>query len=261
MRMARFCFWSRDTFTGFEETTVPKGYQDVTGEKDLTLDLTDMETVDENTQEYTITLVNRPDPSITVEKTRLSTVGTSSVTLDGVEFEIYTKENGNFVRATGYDGEALSLKSGSKVGVQLPAGTYYLREVVPDGNPNQVLDPEEFFDLYKELCDEKIGPEKGGDGKVYFGPYTVTEEEETWDLGAIPNYSELGRAVVTKKAADSASGLRGAVLKIYRKDSEGKEIPLGTNGTDLTVTSGTNGQAVVTGLPIYDEKETNTPTM
>ena len=235
----------------FEETTVPKGYQDVTDKKDLTLDLTDIETVDENTQEYAVTLENRPDPSITVEKTRLSTAGTSFVTLDGVEFEIYTKENDNFVRAKGYDGEALSLKSGSRV--QLPAGTYYLREVVPDGNPNQVLDPEEFFDLYKELCDEKIGPEKDREGKVYFGPYTVTEEEETWDLGEIPNYSELGRAVVTKTAADRNSGLGGAVLKIYRKDSEGKEIPLGMNGTDLTVTSGINGQAVVTGLPIYDE--------
>ena len=58
---------------------------------------------------------------------------------------------------------------------------------------------------------------------------------------------------MTKTAADKKSRLRDAVLKIYRKDSEGKEIPLGTNGTDLTVTSGTNGQAVVTGLPIYDE--------
>ena len=50
--------------------------------------------------------------------------------------KVYRKtDDDTFERVCGYDDLPLTLSSGTAT--QLPAGTYYLKEIVPEGNPNQ----------------------------------------------------------------------------------------------------------------------------
>ena len=86
-------------------------------------------------------LKNRPDPKLKVVK-RLtgSEAPDKPKVLYGVLFEVYRKtDDGTFERTCGYDDLPLTLSSGTAT--QLPAGTYYLKEIVPEGNPNHILDP------------------------------------------------------------------------------------------------------------------------
>ena len=59
----------------------------------------------------------------------------------------------------------LTLSSGTAT--QLPAGTYYLKEIVPEGNPNHILDPKPGIPQEYEGKGEAVGD------AFYFGPIEV----------------------------------------------------------------------------------------
>ncbi len=235
-----------------EEAETPAGYTDVSEAASLIVDLRNITNVTADTKAETVIIKNQPAPSISVRKERKNAGGDNTV-LTGVSFEVYKKDSGgNFIRALDYQGNPLSVTSGSG-SVRLPAGTYYLKEVVPEGNANGVLDPQKYAALYKN----GITPiEIDSQNNVYFGPFDVSQQQQTHALTVV-NYSELG-AVTVSKLADAAGGadtpLSGAVLKIYRKDTAGRIFELGANGTAYTVTTGASGMATFSGLPIYDEQ-------
>ena len=250
------------------ETTVPTGYKDVTTagleENDsnpLIVDLTDITegNVDTDEKKRTVRLRNQPDPKVQITKTLVNADG-SETTLNGVEFTVYTKtQDGTFTPATIYGQTNYTITSGTSGNKQLPAGEYYLKEDIPEGNPNNILDPSEpaYSSLYPEKVtiddkEVKIG-ERAEDG-FYFGPYPVTDSKDIIDLGTIKNYSNKGAVTVTKKGAqvgtDDLLSLAGAEFTIYKKviDDQNKEQLVNAG----TATSGSDGKATFSNLDIYD---------
>lgn len=226
-----------------KETTVPQGYHDATESDYRTIDLTDYSSVDGDTDYKVIikTLENHPDPKLQINKTLVGSDGKSQP-LTGVGFEVYTEANGVYTRVTGYDNTTpLTIKSGTAT--RLPAGTYWLKEVVPGDDANR-LDPSEHPELY---------PDKGeydeATGSFYFGPVVVKEVTDKNDLTqttAITNYADTGAVTVTKQAKGKdgkLTALSGATIAIYNQD---KEVG--------RATSPANGKVTFTGLDIYDEK-------
>lgn len=248
------------------ETTVPTGYKDVTmneataGKNPLLVDLTGITkgNIDTGEMVRTVTLMNQPDPKVQITKTLVNADG-SETTLNGVEFTVYTKtQDGTFTPVTIYGQESYTITSGTN-DQQLPAGEYYLKEDIPEGNPNNILDPSNvaYSSLYPETVtiDYKkvtIG-ERATDG-FYFGPYTVTDSKDTINFGTIKNYSNKGAVTVTKKGAqvgkDELLSLAGAEFTIYKKMVDDKEnVQLVKAGT---ATSGSDGKATFSNLDIYD---------
>lgn len=220
-----------------EETAVPQGYHDVTTDK--VIDLTNYLSVDSSTDYGGIikTLQNHPDPQLKINKTLVGSNGTQPK--NGVEFEVYTETNGVYTRVKGYDGQSLTIKSGTAT--RLPAGTYWLKEV---NIPNGVLDPSKFSQLYTK--DDGVLAE---DGSFYFGPVEVkkvTDEDNLTQTTDITNYADTGAVTVTKQAKGKdgkLTALSGATIAIYNQD---KEVG--------RATSPANGKVTFTGLPIYDEE-------
>lgn len=231
-----------------KESTVPQGYTDVTPGGGILVDLAGV-TAGAGTEVKTYTLQNRPDPKMQVAKSIIGNgIAGGGKVLNGVQFEVYRKTGDTFERVYGYDTTTpLVVSSGSSV--QLPAGDYYLKEIVPAANPNQVLDPNTYPELYKNAGIEK-------DGSFYFGPYTVATVTSTSNLTqkvAIQNYSDRGAVQVTKYALNpdgTEKVLGGAELSIYRVEEDGTE----TRVTAKTTPSGT-GQVTFTDLPIYNGTE------
>lgn len=235
--------------TGYQyvirETVKPQGYEYVTG--NIEIDLTQENVTD--TEKVLVrerTLENEPDPTVKVLK-QIQGANGNKTSLTNVTFQVYTKEDGTFKEVKDYDEKTnLELTPGQEK--MLPPGTYYLKEMVPTGNPDGVLDPSKYPNLY-------TGKGEVEEGSFYFGPYTVNADEngETQTLGPIVNLSELGAAKITKTAADTKKGLSGATLEIYRKGADGGIIHLGAGGNPLTVQTGGDGTAIFEELPIYDE--------
>lgn len=225
------------------ETQIPDGYTDMTEEAARIIDLTDV-TVDTDTKTKTVTIVNRPDPKIRVTK-QIQKADGSTQTLTGVVFEVYTKTSSGFEPVMGYDGTTpLTLSSGSTL--QLPAGTYYLKEVVPEGNSNHVLDPSKYSSVY--------GTEDGeydeATDSYYFGEYKVADQAATQELGTILNYSDLGAVRVVKYEMTSQGktvALQGAEISIYRKDGETETL------VSTQTSAQTTGRVTFENLQIYDE--------
>ena len=225
-----------------KETTVPQGYQDVTTDK--VIDLTGYSSVDGNTDYNEViikTLENHPDPKLQINKTLVGSDGKSQP-LTGVGFEVYTEADGVYTRVTGYDNTTpLTIKSGTAT--RLPAGTYWLKEVVPGDDANR-LDPSEYPELYPGK-----GKYDAATGSFYFGPVVVEEVKDKNNLTqttAITNYADTGAVTVTKQAKGKDGALTaqdGATIAIYK---QGEETPLKTAKT-------TKGEVTFTGLDIYDE--------
>ena len=141
------------------ETQTPTGYKDVTEEAQLVIDLSSKITVDGDTHyEKTITLQNRPDPKLLITKQLVDDQG-KTTTLTGVEFEIYTKSGDDYQPFMNEDATA-TLTSGTAK--QLPAGTYYLKEIIPEGNPKGILNPAEHDDVYNKDGQTAVGKLSGG---------------------------------------------------------------------------------------------------
>lgn len=249
------------------ETTVPTGYKDVTtagleenAPNPLIVDLIDITegSIDTDEETRTVTLKNQPDPKVQITKTRVNADG-SETTLNGVNFTVYKKtvegDSVTFTPATIYGETNYTITSGTSGNKQLPAGEYYLKEIIPEGNPNAILDPknETYREFYPTSGTEKVG-EKGNDGEFYFGPYPVTDSAATLDLGTIKNYSNKGAVTVTKKGAQVGKEeqllLSGAEFTIYKK------VIVDQNKEQLvkagTATSGSDGKATFSNLDIYD---------
>ena len=203
--------------------------------------------VDTETEVHTVTLSNRPDPTVRIVKQirQASTSGTDGsavTTLNGVDFEVYTKEaDGSFTRAQ-YNGQDLTLTSGSTL--QLPAGKYYLKEIVPEGNPNGVLNPSEYPTYIRIMIMKQART-------VLFtlAPILLKTSPAPRPLGKIINDSQNG-AVPGEEGICRHGYLPGylhraggATIGIFRGDEEVK------SGTSEEKT----GFVTFTGLPVYDE--------
>lgn len=218
-----------------EESIVPANYTNVTEEKNITIS----GKVDTTTDVMNVILKNKPDPKITVTKNLVQADGKTS-TLNDVTFEIYTKEGDEFNPYQVKD-ETVTITSDGNTSVQLPAGTYYLKEQAKEG----VLDPTNIsnFEFYEKMLSTQF--EAG-----YFGPFEVSEVTDKNNLvqqiGPITNYSSNGAVNVTKVAAQVGGGTSpqsGATIGIYKPN---KENPI------KTATSNENGQVSFKDLPIYD---------
>ena len=227
-----------------EESAVPAGYTHVTEKDDLIIDLTGISSVGSGaTHTFTVILKNRPDPQLLITKQLVDDQG-NITTLTGVEFQIYTKNGDDFQPVMNGDATA-TLTSGTAK--QLPAGTYYLKEIIPENNPNGILNPAEFSSQYN-------GKGYLKDGSFYFGPFALNEAtdgdaQSLTQNFTVVNYSQLG-SVSVKKVYLGYDGkehdLPGVGLTIYTKDTEGNPI----NKKEVTV--GKDGTALFLDLPIYD---------
>lgn len=227
-----------------KETTVPQGYHDVTESDYRTIDLTGYSSVDGNTDYNEViikTLENHPDPKLQINKTLVGSDGKSQP-LTGVGFEVYTEADGVYTRVTGYDNTTpLTIKSGTAT--RLPAGTYWLKEVVPGDGANR-LDPSEHPELYPGK-----GKYDAATDSFYFGPVVVnavTDKNNLTQTTAITNYTDTGAVTVTKQAKGkdgTLTALNGATIAIYK---QGESEPVKTAKT-------TNGKVTFAGLEIYDE--------
>ena len=202
-----------------EETVIPEGYNDITELETLVVDLTNITKVETGQRVIESTIKNQPDPTLTVTKQRDNAAG-NNTTLNNVTFEVYTKaENENtFTPVEGYDGKPLTITSGKAQ--RLPAGTYYLKEVVPENNPNGILDPSAHPELYEEA--DGVATDNG----FFFGPVTVEQKEEAQTYGPVINYSDKGDVTVTKYRMTTEGKkevLPGAEIGIYNGEKTGPE--------------------------------------
>ena len=217
-----------------EETTVPDHYTCV-NEGELTIDLTNIKVTGAGVPDYPdLTVKNKPDPSITIDKI-LRKADDSESDLDGTQFEVYKKEGEQFTPVTDEEGNTLILEAGSSLYLE-EAGQYYLHEKVTDAM--QVLSPDTYPDLYNSYQHEIA------DGEFFFGPYTVEDQEATQNLGDIINVSSLGGLTV-KKADKEGAALDGATIEVYHLDAQNQKV------IDRTGTTPDNGTLTFQDLPIY----------
>ncbi len=242
-----------------KETVTPAGYNNISTKKELTIDLTDAK-VDVDTTAKTIIIKNKPDSTLTITKKIIGADGKETTPGQAVTFGVYTKkeQDGSFEEVKDYNGTTnVTLTSGVKC--QLPAGQYYLKEVVPAGNPNQILDPSKYSDIYKGLASTSNGVVYNGE--FYFGPFDVKEDLEGKtqfnNTGTIVNYSDKGAVTVTKYRREvptnsanegGKSVLAGAKIGIFTKGADGKLVQV--TGVKPQK-SDENGQVTFSGLPIY----------
>lgn len=222
-----------------EETVTPEGYKNVTEPETLVVNLTNITKVETGQKVIERTIENQPDPTLTVTKQRDNAAGNNS-TLTNVTFEVYTKaENENiFTPVDGYDRQPLTITSGKAQ--RLPAGTYYLKEVVPENNPNGILDPSAHPELYEKADGVAT------DGGFFFGPVTVEQKEKAQTYGPVINYSDKGNVTVTKYRMTTEGKkevLPGAEIGIYNGEELVKKV---TSAADT-------GYAAFKDLPIYDD--------
>ena len=215
------------------ETKAPEGYQ--LADQPKTFNIQDA-SVTQGQQILEFIFEDHPYREVTIQKTVEGNKVTTPVT-----FEVYTRgQDGNFVPVTGSDEKTKTLISGGKL--RLPEGVYYLHEVVPEGNPNEILDPDQFPEKYAEKGEYK-------DGKFFFGPMKEVPKAdgkitEVIDWGTIDNISSVGNVTVTKKEGVKGAALAGATIQIYHYEND-KQI------VDRTVDTDPKGNATFTGLPVY----------
>lgn len=224
------------------ETTTPDNYIGIGAP--IEVDYTDVKvgdissTANVDLEHRTVDIDNTPLPKLTVTKERINANGTSNTTLRGVEFEVYTKDGDTFVpyNTDGSSTEAMKILSGTQY--SLPAGTYYLKEIVDAKNTNEVLDPSTFPSLYE-------GQGEMSDGSFYFGSIELKQDRDDYiEEYTIENYSNKGSLTVTK--VDEKGALLGGVeIQVYSEEKQ-ESGTTGTTGDDL-------GKITFTGLPIYNE--------
>ena len=199
---------------------------------------------------------NVPYPSVTIAKT----VEGKAVSTD-VVFDVYTKDtDGNFVKATYPDyTDGLTLTSGDTL--RLPAGEYWLHEQVPEGNPNKILDPDQFYTQYSEKYPasgtvKAVQKTIEEENVTFFGPFEVKEADTTSvNWGSLDNISSVGGLIVTKQVY---TGTENGTERFAVKD--GAEITITYTENEETktkkATTGTDGKATFSDLPVYNDDGT-----
>ena len=180
-----------------------------------------------------VEIENTPYPKLLVTKTVDN--GTAPT---GVTFEIYTKTTEGSFAPYQPDGITLTLKSGTAI--QLPAGTYYLHEIVPtDNGIPSVLDPDKFPGKY--TGQGEVGAAAGEtERKFFFGPVEVVQQKEVNEK-TINNLSNTGTLTLTKvDSQDDSKKLAGATFKLEA-----------TGVATKTGTTNEKGELTFTG-PVYD---------
>ena len=222
------------------EVKTPANY--VQENKTVTIDLTDAAVGSDKIGDIykTYTITNTPYPKLFVTKTVNNGTAPTGVTY---EFEVYTKE-GNEFKPYQLNGTTLTLKSGTAI--QLPAGTYYLHEIVPtdaNGIPS-VLDPDKFSEKYK---DQGVTGTVAGETerKFFFGPVEVKQQKEVNEK-TINNLANTGTLTLTKEdSQDDSKKLEGATFKL-EATVDGKTLSF------PNLTTNEKGVATFTELPVYD---------
>ena len=203
-----------------KETTVPDGY---TCEKEsYTAAIPAKMTSSSNV--VTVTVKNIPDPTVTVKKM------VDGAAVNGVEFEVYTATgegaNMTFTRAKDTAKKDATIISGSNL--QIPKGTYYLKEVASTADSmKDVLFPDKYPELYKGEGVEK-------DGAFYFGPFEVKDSKEVQTV-TITNLENKGSVTGSKvDASDNNKPLEGAVIGIFTEgeDAEGNPVLVPVKGRE-----------------------------
>ncbi len=180
-----------------------------------------------------VEIENTPYPKLLVEKK----IGETAAT--GVTFEVYTKNADGSFAPYQLNGTTLTLKSGTAI--QLPAGTYYLHEIVPkdaNGIPS-VLDPDKFPEKY--MGQGKVGTAAGKtESKFFFGPVEVEQKEV--NEKTINNLANTGTLTLTKvDSQNTNTKLAGATFKLEA-----------TGVATKTGTTNEKGELTFTKLPVYD---------
>ena len=184
-----------------------------------------------------VEIENTPYPKLLVEKK----IGETAAT--GVTFEVYTKNADGSFAPYQLNGTTLTLKSGTAI--QLPAGTYYLHEIVPkdaNGIPS-VLDPDKFPEKY--TGQGEVGTAAGeAESKFFFGPVEVKQQKEVNEK-TINNLANTGTLTLTKVDSVSKQPLEGATFKL-EATVDGKTLSF------PNLTTNEKGVATFTELPVYD---------
>lgn len=239
------------------ETTCPAKYtydavtvkmpEEISATTTQEINLTDFGKVDVDTKAIEVTIKNKPDPKFKLTK-KLNDATTTDKTLSEVTFEVYeTKDGGKtFTRVNDYNNQPLTYTAGTEL--QVPAGTYYLKE--SNAAEKDVLDPSVYPNLY---TGKGIYITKGDNTGFFFGPYEVRQQKELNAFEDIVNYSDKGAVTVTKYGMAATADdegqevpLAGAKLGIYKK---GETDPFQT-GISVKET----GKVTFSDLPIYDAK-------
>ena len=224
-----------------KETTVPQGY--TCEEESYTAAIPEKMT--SSSDVVTVTVKNIPDPTVTVKKM------VDGAAVDGVEFEVYTAtgegENMSFARAKDTAGNDATITSGTNL--QIPKGTYYLKEVPSTADSmKDVLFPDKYPALY-----EGEGVEK--DGAFYFGPFEVKDSKEVQTV-TITNLENKGSVTGLKvDGSNNNAPLARAIMGIFTRDAEGDLVPVtNSDGTNMEAESDTNGKFSFEDLPVYNSE-------
>ena len=219
------------------EVTAPANYVKTDTPITFTVDAVgslDIKTAIENRD-----LTNTPYPKLLVEKK----IGEMVTT--GVTFEVYTKTTDGSFAPYQLNGTTLTLTAGTAI--QLPAGKYYLHEIVPtdDNGIPSVLDPDIFYKEEDNRPEDTKGEYDSKNNRFYFevtvAPVDLTEgkKNDTTEV-TINNLSNTGTLTLTKKDSVSEQPLAGAAFKLEA-----------TGVATKTGTTNEKGELTFTG-PVYD---------
>ena len=227
------------------ETEWPQTYKPVDDSKAV-----DLSAVSSSADVKTVTIQNRPDPKVKVTKQVVN--GTASEVVDGVTFEVYTATEGaggiltNPERVNDYDGQDVTLTSGKEL--QIPAGTYYLKETsnqTADGMEN-ALNPNDPIGDYAALYKDGYKDEAGA---FYFKITVAEASSANAQAVTIQNLKNAG-SVMGLKVDEDDKPLGGATIGIWKKGEEAKE----DNVLDTVTTVAGIGTFEFKDLPVYDEQ-------
>lgn len=180
-----------------------------------------------------VTLKNNTQPqlqiNITLREPDVENGGYAETTLNGVQFEVYYKDGGAFTPVENADGSILTVTSGTPA--SLSDGTYYLREIIPEGNPHNILDPDSLMNPYRNANPDKCEIDKSEKPpKLYFGPVHVTEQDDPIEFDIVNLTADV--AIVAKTVDDKGEPLAGVSFTLRMAKSDSSKIEIGTATSD-----------------------------
>ncbi|MCR5576992.1 MAG: hypothetical protein K6F56_08295 [Oscillospiraceae bacterium] len=192
----------------------------------------------ESTKYLVYTVTNKTDPTIRIDK-KSSVKGSNGQypTVTGAQFQVYVKEDGAYVpfKKNGSDVKITTTNASS--GVTLPAGTYYLAEIV---TPTNYLNPNSAAAaaLYNQIeGDSNVYTYDSGTEKT-FVEIEFSETNNTFTFYNIPN---TGKVKVQKRVDGQPVQIAGFTVELWN----------GNTRVGNAVQTGNDGTATLT-APVYD---------